>query len=87
MENKIQELVRENFELNQKISNFEKSLKEKDHFINQLTQEKELLKADYNKLKIGKAFVAGSNKDTDEAKKIIDKLIKEINLCITELNE
>jgi negative regulator of sigma E activity len=88
LEQKIQELIKQNFELSQKISNFEKSLTEKEHIINQLYKKNEELKTDYNKLKIGKAIASGSKtEDTDEAKKTIEKLIKEINLCIAELNE
>ncbi len=88
LEEKIRDLINQNFELNQKISNFEKSLTEKERIINQLVKKNEELKTDYNKLKIGKAFASGSNNtDTDEAKKTIEKLIKEINLCIAELNE
>jgi len=88
LEQKIHELVKQNFELNQKISNFEKSLIEKENIISLLNKKNEELKADYNKLKIGKAFATGSKKeDTDEAKKTIEKLIKEINFCIAELNE
>jgi len=88
LEQKIRELVEQNFELSQKISNFEKSLIEKEKLINQLNKKNNELKTDYNKLKIGKAFASGSNKEeTDEAKKTIEKLIKEINLCIAELDE
>ncbi len=88
LEQKIQDLIRQNFELSQKISNFEKSLTEKEEIINQLLKKNKELKTDFNKLKIGKAFGSGSNQeDTEEAKKTIEKLIKEINLCIAELNE
>ncbi len=88
LEQKIQELITQNFELTQKISNFEKSLTEKEEIIKRLQQKNDELKTDYNKLKIGKAFATGSkSEDTDEAKKTIEKLIKEINLCIAELDE
>jgi len=88
LEQKIRELVLQNFELSQKISNFEKSLIEKEKIINQLNNKIKELKTNYNQLKIGKAFASGSNKkEADEAKKTIEKLIKEINLCIAELNE
>ncbi len=86
LEKKIQDLIRQNFELSQKVYTFEQSLVENNVEINQLKEINERLKTDLNNIKIGKAFDTG-NMNNDEAKRKIEKLIKEINLCITDLKE
>jgi len=87
LENKIIKLIDQNFELSQKISNFEKKLEEKEDELQKINFQFDELKLNYEKLKIAKSFVAGSDKNNDEAKKKIEKLIKEINICIADLKE
>ncbi len=87
LEIKIQNLIHQNFELSQKISNFEKKLENKEKKLQEINFQYQELKSDYEKLKIAKTFVAGSDKNNDEAKKKIEKLIKEINICIAEIKE
>ncbi len=87
LEDKIRKLINQNFELSQKISNFEKKLKEKEEDLQAINFQFNDLKLDYEKLKIAKSFVAGSDKNNDEAKKKIEKLIKEINICIADLKD
>jgi len=87
LENKIRKLIDQNFELSQKISNFEKKLEKKEDELQKINFQFDELKLNYEKLKIAKSFVAGSDKNNDEAKKKIEKLIKEINICIADLKE
>ena len=87
LEDKIRKLINQNFELSQKISNFEKKLEEKEYELQKINFQFDELKLNYEKLKIAKSFVAGSDKNNDEAKKKIEKLIKEINICIADLKD
>jgi len=86
LEQKIQQLLTENFDLTQKNANFEEILKENAELTNKLQIEIERLDVENKQLRLGKAFVGGKE-GNEEAKRKIDSLIKEINLCITTLNE
>jgi len=86
LQSKIQKLIQENFAYSQKIANFEQILKEQAAQLEAYEQEKQALKAEIEQLNMAKAF-AGKQANNDEAKKRIDGLIKEINLCIAELKE
>ncbi|HFX17909.1 MAG TPA: hypothetical protein ENK64_02045 [Flavobacteriales bacterium] len=84
LEEKIRELKAENFEYQQKLSNFEILLNEKTALLQQCKDENETLANRLEQLKLGKAF-AGNTFNNKEAKLKIDSLIKEINLCIAAL--
>jgi predicted nucleic acid-binding Zn-ribbon protein len=86
IEAKIQNLVTQNFEYRQKITNFEKLLRDKTAEIDLLKHENEQLQGQLEQLKVSKAF-AGNTENNQEAKQKIDSLIKEINLCITALKD
>ena len=87
LEQKISKLIEQNFDYEQKIVNFEEILKEKDAQILVFKDEIGVLKTKQQKWDIGKAFEGSSGEGNEEAKKKIDGLIKEINLCITALKE
>ncbi len=87
LEQKISKLIEQNFDYEQKIANFEEMLKEKDAQILVLKDEIADLKTKQEQWDIGKAFEGSSGEGNEEAKKKIDSLIKEINLCITALKE
>jgi len=87
LEQKISKLIQQNFDCEQKIVNFEEMLKEKDAQILGLKNELDVLKTKQEQYDIGKAFEGSSGEGNEEAKKKIDGLIKEINLCITALKE
>jgi len=86
LEEKLQNLLQENFAYRQKIANFEQILKEQAGQLETLKEKNETLSVEIEQLNVGKAF-AGNHANNDEAKKKIDGLIKEINLCITALKE
>ena len=86
LEEKLQNLLQENFAYRQKIANFEQILKEQAEQLETLKEKNETLSVEIEQLNVGKAF-AGNHANNDEAKKKIDGLIKEINLCITALKE
>jgi len=86
LELKIQNLIEENFAYTQKIANFEQILKEQAEQLEVYKQEKQQLLTEIEQLSISKAF-AGKQGNNEEAKKKIDRLIKEINLCIVALKE
>jgi len=86
LETKMQKLIEENFAYSQKIANFEQILKEQADQLKFYEQEKQKLMTEIERLSIAKAF-AGKQGNNDEAKKKIDGLIKEINLCIGALKE
>ncbi len=86
LEQKIQKLIVENFEYREKIANFEVLLKRKNEQLQACDEDKMLLKQQVEQLKLGKAF-AGNVDNNEEAKRKIDSLIKEINLCIAALKD
>jgi len=86
LEIKIQNLISENFEYQQKNANFEKLLNEMSARLRGFEKENEALKLEIEQLKVGKAF-AGKEGNNEEAKQKIDNLIREINHCITALKE
>ncbi len=86
LENKIQKLIQENFEYKEKIANFEMLLKEQMDQLQACESEKQQLNRQIDQLKLGKAF-AGNEGNNEEAKRKIDSLIKEINLCIAALKD
>ena len=83
---KIKDLQQKNFEYQKKISNFEKIINEQKILINQHLNEKEQLKNELNQLAINDA-VAGKINENKEAKAKIERLIKEINICIASLKD
>ncbi len=86
LEQKIQKLIEENFEYQQKIANFEIILKEKTAQLDKCAEQNKSLLVEIEQFKLGSAF-AGTNEDNSAAKLKIDSLIKEINLCIAALKE
>ncbi len=86
LEKKIQKLIVENFEYKEKIANFEKLIKEQMDQLQACEAENSLLQHQIDQLKLGKAF-AGNEENNEEAKRKIDSLIKEINLCIAALKD
>jgi len=86
LENKIQNLIKENFEYQQKIANFETILKEKTDQLDKCLADNDALLVELEQFKLGRAF-AGSKEENSAAKTKIDSLIKEINLCIAALKE
>jgi len=86
LEVKMQNLIQENFAYRQKIANFEQILKEQADQLEAIKEKNVSLSAEIEQLNVGKAF-AGNHANNDEAKKKIDGLIKEINLCIAALKE
>lgn len=83
---KIKGLQQKNFEYQKKISNFEQIINEQKILINQHLKEKEQLKNELNQLSINDA-VAGKTNENKEAKAKIERLIKEINICIASLKD
>ena len=86
LEKKIQKLVNENFEYKEKIANFEKLIVEQNNQLLACEADKELLNQQIEQYKLGNAF-AGNDANNEDAKRKIDSLIKEINLCITALKD
>jgi len=86
LEQKIQKLIVENFEYKEKIANFETLIIEQKNQLQACEEDKKLLKQQVEQLKLGKAF-AGNADNNEEAKRKIDSLIKEINLCIATLKD
>ncbi|GEM_PF-3598760 len=86
LERKLLELVKKHSANAERIIDLEKELKEKDAQLQEQIKMYADLKQNYEHLNIGKAF-GGSEGSNSEAKKKIDKLIKEINLCIAEIKE
>jgi len=86
LEKKIQSLLEENFEYQEKIANFEQILKEQKAQLERCENQKNDLKQQVEQCAIGNAF-AGKANQNEEAKAKIEGLIKEINLCIATLKE
>jgi len=86
LEEKIADLIRKDFDKAQKIANLERMLSEKNEQWVESQKNLDELKLKFDQLNIGKAF-EGSEETNEEAKRKIDSLIKEINLCITTLKE
>jgi len=86
LEQKIQKLIVENFEYKEKIANFETLIIEQKNQLQTCEEDRKLLKQQVEQLKLGKAF-AGNADNNEEAKRKIDSLIKEINLCIATLKD
>ncbi len=86
LEKKIQKLIVENFEYKEKIANFEKLMKEQNDQLLSCQADMTLLEQQIDRYKLGIAF-AGNEVNNEEAKRKIDSLIKEINLCITALKD
>ncbi len=86
LEQKIQKLIVENFEYKEKIANFETLIIEQKNQLLACEEDRMRLKQQVEQLKLGKAF-AGNADNNEEAKRKIDSLIKEINLCIATLKD
>lgn len=85
-EDRMYELIRLYDEKKRRIEDLEKSLKEKDEIIWRNRQMIEALQAKYTNLHTA-CRLAENEVEFQNARKRVDKLVREVETCITLLNE
>jgi phage shock protein A len=85
-EDRIHELFRLYNEKKRYIEELEKSLKEKDEMIRQLKQTIEALQTKYTNLRTARKL-AENESEFQNARKRVNKLVREVETCIALLNE
>lgn len=86
LENKIEKLFIKINRLEKQSQDLKIELKKSENFIQTQSQEIEVLKAQYETLKIANALL-GSEENKRETKLKINSLIREIDYCIAQLSD